>query len=231
MNGLTTYVYQFIKAYYLFRYEHNLPLPTINRGFIELVFTIVAERTTHGRQSNRIQIIFDQLDKFFQVYFVPRMHAPPISKANLNQIIGYASISILTCIKNNIWMHFNKRVNKFVNAVFYRVNQETINRFQTNDEREAYKAELRAIMRMVKHDLLYQEDTPGNPHTAWVQQHRPYLIPNIARSVPYDLKADPIKFLPHMIWINNQLEQWKSNNLNVFPSEFPVFLNISISIL
>src|SRR3989338_8096471 len=115
MHKMTIFVYQFIKAYYLYCFEQQIDLPIIDKIFVKLVFGImsITDSTRVCKPTKENQLIIDQLRLFYNTHFRPISISEQISRTQLPQVIDYASTTIKTMIENNIKMHYMKRLNGF----------------------------------------------------------------------------------------------------------------------
>ena len=219
MHKMTILVYQFIKAYYLHCFEQQQSFPTIDKNFIKLVFCVISMSNTRGRKpAEENQSIIDQLRLFYNTHFHSVSNLEPISRTHLAQIIDYASTTIKTVLDNNIKVHYFKRLNGFVNKVWLKVNEAYIESLPTKTAKNDFKHQLRLKLKKVKDDLINGTLTSEPFFHGWIQSTRPLIIPsNIITSVPYDVKADPTKFLPGMIIMNRILEENGLKQFHCFP--------------
>src|SRR3989338_1692494 len=220
MHKMTILAYQFIKAYYLHCFEQQLTLPTIDKNFIKLVFGIIStiEKASNRKFTGGNQLIVDQLRLFYNSHFRSVSNFGPISRDHLTQVIDYASTIIKTMIDTNIKVHYFKRLNGFVNKVWLKVNEAYIESLPTKTAKNDFKHQLRLKLKKVKDDLINGTLTSEPFFHGWIQSTRPLIIPsNIVTSVPYDVKDDPMKFLPGMIIMNRILEEIGAKQFHCFP--------------
>ena len=128
-------------------------------------------------------------------------HIKPHTKDEWNQtssyyapINSYIAAQIETNLKVNIKEHFIQRVNSFVNKLLYsRVGGK----------------ELKQKLKVVKKDLLSSTFDSDPEFHEFITQHRPFIIPtNVHENgIPYDLEADPVKYLYPTMYMNSVLEQ------------------------
>ena len=220
MHKMTIFVYQFIKAYYLYCFEQQIDLPIIDKIFVKLVFGImsITDSTRGCKPTKENQLIIDQLRLFYNTHFRPISISEPISRTQLPQVIDYASTTIKTMIENNIKMHYMKRLNGFVNKVWLKACEAEIEALPTKSAKKDYKHHVRLKLKKVKNDIINGTLTSEPFFHSWVQSTRASIIPaSIVTSVPYDVKADPMKFLRGMIVMNRALEDVGAKQFHCFP--------------
>lgn len=110
------------------------------------------------------------------------------SRDNLADCIQNACKEMLTCIENNIQIHFVKRQIKYLRA-----------RHPEKPKKDLW-------------DLLIAQNNSSN----WTP-NEVYLPKQIKVSVPHDLKTDPIKFLIPMYHMNYYLESDGFKSFSLLP--------------
>lgn len=124
-NLLITNTYFFMRAYILYILENNssnaskITEPTINIDFIKLSFNVCSDNSSKkGRpfdEHKKEQLKL--LDNFLQIY-KEKTSFKQIKVTNISYILGQACIEIYTAIINNIQLHFEKHVKKFIKSLF-----------------------------------------------------------------------------------------------------------------
>ena len=151
------------------------------------------------------------LRKKFELFYdehYPSGHINPISYKNMNTILDYLGIDILTCYETNIKQHYVEYVERFVNVIFQKKQ-----RIQSlsKDEASAFVN----MLRKVKNKILNGEEVPEE-----VQSHLSKIIPQRTfekNSIRYDIHCHPQDYLPGMIYMMKYIESTEASVFNVFP--------------
>ena len=208
MNHLTILVYQFIKAYYLYCLQSKQESPTLDMKFIELCYKVLTVKDNRGRKLDTDrQIIFDKLDQFYYDHFQD-IAGPKMSRTNIGPIIEYSSVTIHTALQNNIKVHFIKRLFRYINVEF-----NVPKKSKTETEKL-----LKQQIGILKKDLLVGTTTCDPAYHDWLSVNRNLLVPKeFEKSIHYDLACNPLKYLSHTIWINQQLENKGAKLFHTLP--------------
>ena len=218
MNHITITAYQFIKAYCLFQVKESNPVPIIDEEFIKLCIKTVTTGSNAGPKMKAENAqIYERLKKYYTDHFNKVLADAPLSKTKLNQIIGFSATSMLTGFENNIKVHFCERLFRYVNAVFFHQHKEVFDALPQN-EKKAFTQNLRAELKKVKNDLLSGSLSSDQKYHEWIMEQRGFCVPHEFQiSVAYDVKCEPMKYLPFMINMSNNLESIGRKIFSSFP--------------
>lgn len=233
MHRMTIFVYQFIKAYVLFRYEQDpSTLPLIDENFIVQVFHVFSFRDNRGLKTEGDNAdLFAELMNFYNANLDTNQWATFTqidlpSRTHLKQCISYASTTILTGIHNNIKVHFVKRFFGFVNSYFDERCKHFYAKCSTKKQRSSFRKLLRREIRLVKDDLINHTLTCHPKYHRHLDFLRPFLPASFVNSptpgsyqntIFYDVKAHPMKYLPFMIKMNRYLESIDAKLFHALP--------------
>lgn len=208
MNKITIHAYQFLGLYLRKLYKDKSEIPLINKEFMKLVIKTVSKGSNAGPKTKKAKNLGNKnkLVEFYNTEFKDLV-VEKQSKIGLNQTISYMATSILTAFNNNIKIHFFNRLFRFVNATFFNEEQQNIDKLK-GDEKKKYKMELRKELKKVKNDLINNTLTSDKKYHKWITTNRALIIPKKAtKSVPYDVEANPSKYLFGMFYMNKCLEK------------------------
>jgi len=105
---------------------------------------------------------------------------------------------MITAFQNNISIHFMNRLFRYINKSFIE-----------DDKKE---------LRKVKNDILNNTNTSDIKYNQWIKDNKPKLLPTeFNKSYYYDIKCNPLKYLPYMIYINKELEKDGFKQFHCFP--------------
>ena len=231
-NEITTLAYQFIKLIILQKNKDGTKIPKIDRAFISTIFGIITVNDTdRGRVVER-DSQFIELETFYKKVFSKLVDNYKPSKTNLSNILsGYSAKEMATNYKNNIQMHFVQRVKKVINESLIKYFEKNNIDLLESDKNKYEKDKKDALkqINIIKNSVLGFDVCIDlkDPFTVEVLKDddiqelikvlKSKLLPSIKKHIYYDIKEDPFKFIPHMIYINNKLEKLESTTNNMFP--------------
>jgi hypothetical protein len=219
MNKAIIIVYQFMKSYYLYQMKNNKVLPKISQKYIKNCFLICCEKDNRGPplSENTIKELKPMLDYYNNDFTNFVKDKPKINK--LNQVKNYCITSMITAFNNNISIHFINRVFRYINKIFSNEN----------------KYELRKIKDDLLNKPLKNDMKSNEKYHKWINENRYKILPkSIKKSYYYDVKCSPLKYLPYMIYINNELEKMEQKQFHCFPLRndiVPKYIEIDTSAL
>ena len=111
----------------------------------------------------------------------------------LSHVLPYSAKQMLTAYHNNIKEHFVKRFLRFINQIVSKYENVT----------EAIKkAELRRLKKAIFKKLEIPEQ-----YKEWATTHLHRIIPSdIVNGIEYDVKVNPNKYIPCLIYTNRIFE-------------------------
>ena len=224
INQLVIIGYQFLRLFLLEKFNNNQEFPIINKQFIlDILKTIGINNTSRGKSINNDKIknksIKDELKIFYNNTFYKHVFIRP-NITNKSHILEQSAKEMLTCINNNISLHFYKHLYKYINELFKNPVSTIIkeNFINKNMRKELYK-ELNINIRNLKNDLLNNKIEDSKPiYHQWIKNNRLLLFPEkINVSIVYDVKANPEKYFKHAFYINQKIEELGKRCYQVIP--------------
>ena len=237
MNKIVIYVYQFIKAYYLYCLHNNLELPDIlDENFIRLCFRAVSdiqEKRGTGLSNQQQKDHMVRLLDFYEHEFSSVVIEPLPLRDSLTQCILYSCNMITTNIRNNITMHFTNRVKKTIFEhcfVQYRAeySDEQWKAF-SKSERKNIRTIAQQHAKLIQKDILNYKSSAPEQYRDWIEAIGRTFVP--AQIIPsryskeeaykdkicYDVKVRPLEYLKCMVRMNQYLEWLGVKQFNAFP--------------
>lgn len=221
-NKLTTLVTHFIKSFILYKYNKSQVIPSISKEFIKMAFKTVAKSTTCGRPAHSDnKTILGELNVFWKSEFLPLLDPfyIDISAKNLSYNIGYQIISILTDFLNNIKEHFYENLLKYILGVF-RADMENEIKSLTGKAIYERKSQIKKDLIKLRDSLFNSKDAEIPAfYTAWATEYKSKILPKLPDKKQYEdlLATDPECFLPHMIFMANELQKVSLSSFQIFP--------------
>ena len=107
-NRIMTHGLQFIKLYLIHCFDQGDTLPMIDKPFVNAVFKILCKAPTIGRKpSEATQELKSRLTQFYQEHYeYLALDTDTMNYKNLNTVLDYMSIDVITMYNNNIKQHF-----------------------------------------------------------------------------------------------------------------------------
>jgi hypothetical protein len=229
-NKIVIHTLQFLKLYLLHHYENNNnSLPKISKELINSTMKILCNEKAQGRPPKQeIKELKEKLTAFYKEHYQPFTQNDPLDYTHLNTVLDYLKEDILTMYENNIQLHYVEYVERYVNVMWKKkfITEKIRKLGKTKTERESRIRNLCSELRKIKNDLLSvdkKEYTSKCYYHKWITEQRNHVLPNKKKfekdSIYYDLKCNPMDYLPSMIYMMKQVENEKENNSisNVFP--------------
>ena len=216
-NKIVIHAYQFIKLYFIYHYDNNIPFPIIDKNFICDVFKVLTIRKCNkgGYTKENMPPQLKELTNFYKThYFKTISNNETIFYDKLSYILPYEAIDMTTNINNNIQEHFIDHLNKYVNIVF-KVKEKSAQITKDNKDkiiRKELHKNLYDEISKVKKDLIHFADlTSDQKYHQWIREQKTKLFPNkisfVKNSIHYDIKANTQDYLISMFHISIELEK------------------------
>jgi len=213
INQFVIIGYQFIRLYLLDKYNKNEDLPIVDKQFIlDVLKTIGKSETNRGKQKLEDKIINknikDNLKLFYDDVF-SKIVPEKLSYTNRTHILEQTSKEMITCLETNISTNFVKHLFKYINCLFKEPKTKIIKQEKDKDKRKELYKELNEDLRNLKSDLINNKikDAKEEYHK-WINENSKFLFPlKISKSVAYDVKIHPEKYIKYSIYINKKLEE------------------------
>lgn len=126
---------------------------------------------------------------------------------------------MLTCLETNISTHFIKHLFRYINCLFKDPKTKQIKLEKDKEKRKLMYKELNEEIRHLKSDLINNKilDSKEEYHN-WINTNKKFLYPDkISKSVAYDVKIHPEKYLIHSFYINSKIEGLDKKTFQVIP--------------
>ena len=213
INEIIILAYQFIRLYLLDKFSNNKELPTINKQFIlDVLKTVSSTETNKGKQKTENKIKNkegkDDIKLFYNNVFYKLVNKK-LSYSNKTFILDKMADEILRCIETNISTHFLKHLYKYINVKFKKPKSEEIKKEKDKAKRKELYKELNTDIRNLKSDIIDKQilDSKEEYHQ-WIKDNINLLLPeNFTKSIPYDIKVNPTKYIKYSMYINNEVEK------------------------
>ena len=152
-HQLTIYVYQFIRANILYRFDNLYDIPIINDSFIRIAYKVLVKKSRGPKLKGDNLQIFNDLNSYYEYEFKDLINQDKINGKNLSSIIDYSSTDIVTNINNNIKLNFIKYVKRYVNESFREVNNSLLEQV-SGVEKTNKRKQLNKELYYLKEDLI-----------------------------------------------------------------------------
>ena len=213
VNEIIILGYQFIRLYLLDKFVNNKELPIINKQFIlDVLKTVSSTETNKGKQKTETKIknksIKDDIKSVYKNTFYKLVNKT-LSYSNKTFILEQMAKEMLTCIKTNISTHFLKHLYKYINIKFKNPKSEEIKKEKDKNKRKELYKELNSDIRNLKSDIVQRQilDSKEEYHQ-WIKDNINLLLPDkFTKSIPYDIKANPEKYIKFSMYINSKTEE------------------------
>jgi hypothetical protein len=183
-NDIVVQTYQFIRLFILHKYHHKQQLLDVNDKFVLYALKTQGIRDNRGRKAKDSDLLIE-LKEFYDQEFQPLTKSEKFDLKNLSYLLSYIATQIATCYQNNITERYTQHLLRFINKT------------TVENKTERFR---------IKKAVINGTELPE--YQEWFDAHKKNIIPkNIVKSLPYDLKAYPNKFLPCMIYMNSILEK------------------------
>jgi hypothetical protein len=186
-NDIVVQTYQFIRLYFLKQYHDNKDLPIINEKFFLYALKTQGTRDTRGKKAKDDTLI-KELETFYETEFKSLVDNDKFDLKNLSFLLQYIAIQMTTNYQTNIKEHYGQHLMRFINKT---------------------TSEDKIIRNNIKKGVIDNDknNIPKEFHE-WYDKHIKYIIPqDITKSLMYDLKANPDKFIKCLLYMNSVLEE------------------------
>ena len=229
-NKIMIHTLQYMKLFLLFYYENNnQTLPVISKEFINNTMKVVCGEKEEKRgkpPKPETLILKEKLTHFYKEHYLPLTQNDPIDYAGLNTMLDYLKEDVIIMYENNIQLHYVDYIERYVNVIWKKkfITEKIRKLGKTKKERETRIRNLCSELRKIKNDLLNVETTDftsKNYYHKWIKEQKQHILPQKKKfeknSIYYDLKCNPMDYLPCMIFMMKQIENQMESINNVFP--------------
>ena len=202
VNKIVVDVYNFIKLYVLYTYENKNDIPKIDQTFILTVFKTVTNNSNKtGRKTTKNITLLNDLNTFYDNHF-KQLSTGKLDSKNLSHLMVYLSIDILTNIKNNIILNFSKYLKNILRLLYGKINMSLTGK-------ELNKA-LNKILYKNPKTINYIKYKNTLPYMFFDYVKSFYMPIKKSKTLMEDIKNHPFNYLPYMIKINREIEEYNS---------------------
>ena len=223
INEIVVLSYQFIRLFLLDKFNSNQELPTINKQFVlDAIKTISSPNSNRGQKlkPENIKNASGKLDmkQFYSEEFSKLVQIKP-SYSNKTHILAITANEMLTCIHTNISTHFVKHLFKYINCLFKYPRTIEIKKEKDKEKRKELYKELNQEIRDLKSDIINNKIENSKPeYHSWIRENKGFLYPSkINKSVAYDVKGNPEKYIKYSFYINQKIEEMGKIPYQVIP--------------
>lgn len=223
INKFVLLGYQFIRLYLLDKFTLNKDFPTINKSFVlDVLKTIATSETKRGKSNKEDNIknksIKDDIKLFYDNIF-SKLVDEKLSYTNKTHILEQTAKEMITCLETNISTHFIKYLFRYINCIFKDPKSKEIKFEKDKEKRKKMYKELNEDIRNLKSDLINNKIVDSkNKYHEWITINKKYLYPEkITKSVAYNVKSHPEKYLKYSFYINSKIEELGYSSFQVIP--------------
>ena len=258
MHQIAVHCLKFLKLYYLRKYESGIIID-ISKDLIGNICKVVSDQGNYGANANNATLAMRaELNQFYNAQYRYGGIVRPKS-INLNTAIIYFSEEVITMYENIVKQNFYKYVERYVallmgNTVEIDAIDEDEN--LTAQEKKARKAAFLRLYRRSVSDIFVTQyhvvdevrvyDYTSLQFVPAIQRwrHRRFLDevkdevlpagPFAENNIHYDIKANPMRYFPCMVFIAKALEAVGERLGNLFPlrtSNIPGHMRIDTTTL
>lgn len=203
VNSLQFICYHFIRLFILDKYKNNKQLPHLDNKFIMSVFRVLLIKGRGPSQKKTKQT--NDINSFYETKFKTQFNVNKIKVKNISYILQESANEMEICYKNNIVLNFYKYLNQYINEIF----KNNYDKCSTKEESKLFKLKLRKL----KDSLMYNNINNCPPeYKKWYTKNKNKLLPllnNNMKNHLYNVKVNPYSYLPHMLYMNKELETKK----------------------
>ena len=229
-HKIVVHTLMFMKLYLLDYYETHQTLPVIDTKFINTIMKVVCGEKTEKRGKPASEITKQEKEKFiafFEEHYLPLTQNEELNYTNLNTVLDYLKLTVLTVYETNIKSHFVEYVERYVNVMWKKqfLTQKIKSKTTlTKKEKEIKLRKLGNELRKIKNDILNVETTEYKSHYSyhsWINEQKKKIMPVKPKfekqSIYYDIQCHPQDYFPCMIFMMKQIEKQEIKIKNVFP--------------
>lgn len=198
-NTIVRHTLMFIRTYFCYLYSNNLHFPMIDDIFVRNIYCCVSTVSKNEANIDKDVINFNQ--EHFSLLGLKYE-----SRNNLTQLLTYETTQIITHIENNIVEHFIQHFNKYIKIMFrYDEKVKGLSKEET--------VKLKKTFYSIKSYILGLNDSIDE-YEEFATTIKTKLFPfPIEKSVHYDIKVEPQKYLYSLFVMNDTFEKINTRNI------------------
>jgi hypothetical protein len=198
----------FIRGFLIYYHDKYDNFCKIDQKFVEHCISIVTIKDNRGKKSVETELI-KEMKEFYKVFKKETNHKP-VSVKGVSYGLKYLAIDIITAIKNNVKVHFCKRLSKFIYIFASRIYKEEIKQDEDETDKEYSTKMNKEIFKLRKSVFEYDYDNIPDIFDELLEEIREYVLPSkINTSVSEYLSNNWSDFLPCMFYM---IEKYEDNN-------------------
>ena len=224
INKIIIHTYQFFKLYYLHKYTNNENIPVINNKFINAIMKTVCIKNPSGSKPKQETIILQQqLSTFYDNHYKDLMSDDDdLYYTQLNTVLDYESITVVTGLKNHISEHFETFMNRYINVL----TNKDLNISNIKNEKR-FNEKFRKILvkyyidelRELKNDIIKGMNNCASKYNNIKNKIRDTILPKLSNTNTINkvLADNPLLFLNSLIKMSIEIEKKGLKTFSCFP--------------
>ena len=231
-NHIVIDTYMFIRLYALYKYNNNLDIPDLDEDFISYCIMTLGERDNRGKQPKNTDLI-DELKEFYINEFQPIYNHTKFDLKCLSFTLPYICQTMQSCISTNLKEHFVKRLFRFINTFCNKYYDSNYSKIIQDDKKKDYIVDINLIVDQYDIKFLKLKQAEYNKtkkETIWKLKkaiienklneipeqllkwfnihHHSFIPDEVNKSIPYDCKCDPYKYIKYSFYMNEKYEEY-----------------------
>jgi len=217
VNKIIVHTYQFFKLYCLDYFNKYGILPVIDNNLINSIMKILCKEDNRGRKPNEdTKNLKLRLQKFYDSNYSKLLdHDLNLYYTNLNTILDYETIDMMTNIENHIKNNFYRFFCRFINARFDKeIKEKEINKENiSKEERKQKIRNFRYKLSAVKKEIINNTNNLSSKYDVIKHNIRTkyFHFADTNQSIISQVDKNPILFLISLIKMSLYIEETKKS--------------------
>ena len=226
VQQINIHTFNVLKAFFLCLFENdsNFPFtnkdyyPKINERLLRIIMNSVTKKIQTKGKSEKKDNLYFAVNNFVDEHYRPLLKdSDIICRDNLKHILNYEEKIIITNIKNNIKEHYISHI-KFFIRIYFKIDDKIKNINENRDLNKYHKKDKINSIYKKYNDLVKDVLNPTLINYISKEKYHDdiaylnlFLVPvknnYRKKSIEYDVKANPLDYLPNLIALNKELER------------------------
>jgi len=203
-NNITTKTYFLLRLWILHKYHNNQDIPEITEDTISMCMKSLLLQSAGPKPKGNNLLLLQEFQKLNTFDLE--------NGKNLSAILDYYVTTMITCIENNIKMHFFDYIHRFIFSYYKFLYKE---KFNNNKE---FRKQLYKELNIVEKDILNNTLLSDIKYHNWIVENRYNIVPQeYEKNYYYDIQVSPYKYLKNMIFMCLELEKIERKSFQFFP--------------